>query len=542
MSGNKKQLELFESSKPYPKLPSGWNWTVLGDFLSDIQAGKSFKCLERPPHNSEVGIVKVSAVTWGTFRELESKTCTRPELVRDDYFIKPGDFLFSRANTIELVGACVIVGPVHRMLMLSDKILRFTFEAIDPRWALWALRTVHGRSEIRRLATGNQQSMRNISQARIRQIHIPLAPRIEHLRIVSSIEEQMSKLDGAVAGLQRVQANLERYRASVLKAAVESRLVPTDAALARAEGRDYEPASVLLERILTERRQRWEQAELAKMKAKGKMPKNDKWKPDTRSPPPPDTHNLPALPEGWCWAYFDSFLHSIQAGKNLKCEERPPIGNEVGVVKVSAVTWGEFDESESKTCRNPSFVNQRLFIKPRDFLFSRANTLQLVGTCVIVGKVSRKLMLSDKILRFQTIGEINRWLLMVLRSTWGRSEIEALATGNQESMRNIGQARIRQIQMPLPPLHEIRNILSEAELHLATAQRINLLGHTNLIRSERLRQSILKWAFEGKLVDQNPNDEPASELLARIRAQRQAAEAARPKRRTRQRKKKTAKP
>ncbi len=88
----------------------------------------------------------------------------------------------------------------------------------------------------------------------------------------------------------------------MLKAAVEGRLVPTEAELARAEGRDYEPASVLLERILAERRRRWEEAELAKMKAKGKAPKDDRWKAKYKEPVEPDTSDLPELPEGWCWA------------------------------------------------------------------------------------------------------------------------------------------------------------------------------------------------------------------------------------------------
>ena len=87
-----------------------------------------------------------------------------------------------------------------------------------------------------------------------------------------------------MATLERVQRNLKRYRASVLKAAVEGRLVPTEAELARSEGRDYEPAPVLLERILAERRRRWEDAELAKMTAKGKAPRDDKWKETYRVP------------------------------------------------------------------------------------------------------------------------------------------------------------------------------------------------------------------------------------------------------------------
>ena len=132
-----------------------------------------------------------------------------------------------------------------------------------------------------------------------------LAPPGEELTVRTNGEAEPPVViadDDAVATLERVRRNLTRYRASVLKAAVEGRLVPTEAKLARAEGRSYEPASVLLERILAERRRRWEEAELAKMKAKGKVPKDDKWKAKYVEPIAPDTSELPDLPEGWCWA------------------------------------------------------------------------------------------------------------------------------------------------------------------------------------------------------------------------------------------------
>ena len=108
-----------------------------------------------------------------------------------------------------------------------------------------------------------------LPQGPMRQIPLLVPPLPEQHRIVAALESYFTRLDDAVATLERVQRNLKRYRASVLKAAVEGRLVPTEAELARVEGRTYEPASVLLERILAERRRRWEDAELAKMKAKG---------------------------------------------------------------------------------------------------------------------------------------------------------------------------------------------------------------------------------------------------------------------------------
>ena len=223
----------------------------------------------------------------------------------------------------------------------------------------------------------------------LEELKIPLFPLAEQHRIVDAIESYFTRLDAAVATLERVQRNLTRYRASVLKAAVEGRLVPTEAELARAEDRDYEPASVLLERILVERRRRWEEAELAKMTAKGKTPKDDKWKAKYKEPDEPDIGDLPVLPQGWSWVTLDQLLYRIEAGKNFTCEGRPPATGEVGVVKVSAVTWGTFDEQESKTCTKPEFVNPSWFIEQGDFLFSRANTIELVGACVLVGPVSK---------------------------------------------------------------------------------------------------------------------------------------------------------
>ena len=114
-----------------------------------------------------------------------------------------------------------------------------------------------------------------------------MAPILEQHRIVESIDSYLSRLDAAEASLERVQTKLKAYRASVLKAAVEgawSRLRPRSRG---GEGRDYEPASVLLARILKERRRRWEEAELARMKKAGKTPKDDAWKKKYEEPEAP---------------------------------------------------------------------------------------------------------------------------------------------------------------------------------------------------------------------------------------------------------------
>lgn len=222
---------------------------------------------------------------------------------------------------------------------------------------------------------------------------------------------------------------------------------------------------------------------------------------------------------------------SIEAGKNIRCIERPPEASEIGLVKVSAVTWGKFDAHASKTMPLGFNPPPHTLIKSGDFLFSRANTIELVGACVIVEDAPENLYLSDKILRLNVAAENKHWLMWFLRSPSGRSALEAVSSGNQLSMRNISQAGLMNIEMPLPPL----DVRHQGANHIVTTfSKLDALAveaRSAIALLDRLDQSVLARAFRGELVPQDPNDEPASVLLDRIRAER----AARPATRTRRR-------
>lgn len=193
------------------------------------------------------------------------------------------------------------------------------------------------------------------------------------------------------------------------------------------------------------------------------------------------------------------YIDSIEGGKSFKCIEVPPQIGECGIVKVSSVTWGEFNENESKTCDRNKFLPEKRIL-PGDFLFSRANTLQLVGNCVIVKHISKELMLSDKILRIKFKQQLlPQYALYFLRSKNGRQQIERLSTGNQESMRNIGQDRIRKILIPALDLCEQQRIVRAIEGRLSICNQIEKTIEQSLQQAEALRQSILKQAFEGRL-------------------------------------------
>ena len=170
---------------------------------------------------------------------------------------------------------------------------------IEPSFVYYHL--LRSRDLIKEMGVGT--TFKEVSAANASRIPFPLPPLAEQHRIVAEIEKQLTRLDASVAALRRARANLKRYRASVLRDACEGRLVPTEASLARAEGREYEHAGQLLQRILEERRARWASQE----KRRGAY----------KEPASPDTSALPELPEGWVWNTFEQFVFSLEGGTSF---------------------------------------------------------------------------------------------------------------------------------------------------------------------------------------------------------------------------------
>ncbi len=217
-----------------------------------------------------------------------------------------------------------------------------------------------------------------------------------------------------------------------------------------------------------------------------------------------------------------ALLKGIESGKNMRCDERPPNAGERGVVKVSAVTWGSFDAAQSKTLPADYTPPGKARIRLGDVLISRANTVELVGAVVLVQVEPENLYLSDKILRLILDEDLKQWVLWFLRSPSGRDQIEKLATGNQLSMRNISQDALRSIQLPVPDKQARDILLATITSSFARADRLDFEAARAKKLLDRIESTILAKAFRGELVSQNPNDEPASALLTRIRAKRAA--------------------
>ena len=469
----------YQGNLSCQKLPDGWEWVTIGDLVNKMVGGCSTKKSDylsegilvlNKGHIKANGIVELGIKKRYVSKEYASNNPTK--VVASGTVLVTLRDLSVKADFLGLIGR---YRETEKALITQGMCSLDLNESVLPNYLIHYSNAPVYRDSVKEMKVGSTQV--HLRNGVFLGIGIPLPPLEEQKRIVAEIEKQFSRLDKAVANLKRVKANLKRYKDAVLKAAVEGKLTEGW----RKQHPDAEPADKLLERILAERRD--------KGQGRGRY----------KEPAAPDTTDLPELPEGWVWVALDSLIAGIEAGKSFKCDERTPGSGEVGVVKVSAVSWGEYDEYESKTCLDPNLVKPELFVKTGDFLFSRANTIELVGACVISKNVTKQVMLSDKILRWKLVCGFDRWVLHYLRSSFGRSEIERLATGNQESMRNIGQDRIRSIRIPLPSISEREAVLADVEHNLTIVAGSEAQIEANLHRADRLRQSILAKAFSGQL-------------------------------------------
>ena len=215
----------------------------------------------------------------------------------ENYRLHGGDILFSHINSDLHLGKTAVISMntdplLHGMNLLLIRVDQKKVVPVFLHWLFNYYRVAGLFMSIAQHAV-NQSS---INQAKLKSLPVILPTLDEQREIVAEIEKQFTRLETGVAGLRRLQANLKRYRAAVLKAACEGKLVPPEAELARQEGRSYKTGDQLLDRILTERRKKWN--------GKGKY----------REPAKPNLENLSKLPEWWTWASLEQLLLNVTDG------------------------------------------------------------------------------------------------------------------------------------------------------------------------------------------------------------------------------------
>ena len=487
-------------------LPWGWVWVRI-DEVSNVGTGAT--PLKGNPKYYESGTI--SWVTSGLLNEL---FITKVEEKITELAVKETNAKVFPKHTllVAMYGEGKTRGKVSELLVEAATnqacaALVFDGEAskLRPFVKLFLQKNYN---DIRRLSSGGVQP--NLNLGIIKATKVPVPPLNEQCRIVAKIEALKARSQRVKEELEAIAPLLDQFRQSVLAAAFRGDLT-TDW---REKNPDVEPASVLLERIRAERRRRWEEAELEKMKAQGKTPKDDQWKEKYKKPESVDDSQLPELPDGWCWVTADECTSLITDG-----EHATPERSDEGVHLLSARNVLNGKLSFEKVDFVPEYVYQklekRLKLEAGDVLLSCSGT---VGrSCVAPPALRCAFVRSVAILK--PLFEMGEYLSLAIRSPYLQAQIEKKKTQTAQS--NIFQGRIKTLAIPVAPLDEQKVIVRAIAQSFRMIENVEQVVEDAKNRETNLDQSILAKAFRGELVPQDPNDEPASVLLERIRAERE---------------------
>ena len=241
-----------------------------------------------------------------------------------------------------------------------------------------------------------------------------------------------------------------------------------------------------------------------------------------KEPAPADIAGLPALPDRWVWTSLPALCATgATSGISVKGSNAPP---GVPALRLDAMTASGFDYKAIRYIPISEGTAHRLRIAEGDFFISRANgSLRLVGRAVLADEPTELVVFPDTMIRYRLLRapDLRRWLSTIWPSPLLRAQIERRAK-TTAGIHKISQEDISTLAIPLPPLDEQAIICSLVEERFAQAEHALLETLSTQKLAAASKQAILKKAFVGQLVRQDPSDEPASMLLARITAERSA--------------------
>lgn len=331
---------------------------------------------------------------------------------------------------------------------------------------------------------------KRISRKNLGSLLLPLPPLPEQQRIVAEIEKQLTRLEAGVAALRRAQANLKRYRAAVLKAACEGRLVPTEADLARREGREYEAAGQLV-------------AAIAEAATESKRPLLRKVRKPTDTATGVD---LVGLPEGWVEAGVEQLAASEPRaitdgpfGSNLKTEHYTTEGPRV--IRLQNIGDNFFRDERAHISSERFDRLQNHQVSPGDIVIAALGEA-LPRACVVPASVGPAIVKADCV-RFRPDSRLSSsYLSYALNAEPTRARTKDIVHGVGRPRLNLSE--IKAIRLPIPPLAEQHRIVAEVERRLSVVEELEAAVAANLARAARLRQAILQRAFSGELVPPEP--------------------------------------
>ena len=423
-------------------------------------------------------------------------------------------------------------------------------EAITSLWLAHFLSQAEFRKIARRNMTGTAGQLR-VPTKWLETVCLPVPPLSEQTRIVEKLEELLGGLDVAIGELKAAQCKLTHYRQSLLKAAMEGvltaqwraaraassasfprkressafavpRLKPLDSRFRGNDGIE-ETGADLLHRILQERRARWEAKQLAKFAQTGKTPPKG-WQAKYPEPVVPDTTDLPALPEGWVWVSVEQVVSDEPYalaigpfGSNLVVSDYRSKGVPLIFVRnIRSKTYGG-EAAKFVTAKKAEELKAH-HVAPGDVLVTKMGDPP--GDADVYPDGQPIAVITADCIKIRPQKELidAHYLTAVINSPLGIRQIKPMTQGVAQKKVSLG--RFSSFAVPLPPRAEQAEIMSVLGTALSAFKEQEAAITHSLHQAAAQRRNLLRAAFSGQLVPQDPADEPASELLARIRAVR----------------------
>ncbi len=527
-------------------LPESWSRAEISEVLEANNNGKPFqqgwspRCKNYSAPEGKWGVLKTTSIQYGKFWDHENKFLPDHLEPRPHLEVKFGDVLMTCAGPRARCGVACLVERTRSKLMMSGKMYRFRphAKAIYPKYLAYYLQSSGSRLEIDRMKTGINDSGLNLTHNRFATLNVALAPLNEQRRIVAKIEELFSELDKGIGSLKSARAKLNVYRQALLKDAFEGKLT----AQWRKVNKDkFEKPEQLLARIKQEREARckqqlkeWRTAVKAweKRGKEGHKPRRPNSRPALIFPSEVEITNLPLLTNGWLHIKAEALLaEPLANGHSVKDRT-----SGFPVLRLTAIKNEKLELSEAKNGNWEREDALPYLVREGDFLIARGNgSKQLVGRGCSVPALEHDVAFPDTMIRLRVDTSVINvsFFSYVWNSPLLRQQIEGAAR-TTAGIYKINQGQILNFIVPLCSLTEQTVVVKRLSVTLSVIDQIEKEINKHFGRADSLRQTILKKAFSGQLVPQDPHDEPASVLLARIRAARDKSEKNR-----RSRKKKT---
>ncbi len=431
--------------------------------------------------------------------------------------IPSNSVLFTKSGASTLLNQRAILGKDS--YVVSHIAAALPFKGVESKWLFYFLQLVD-------FATiAHATNMPSLPLSRAKAIRVPIAPTNEQTQIIASVEELLSALDKGIESLKTAREQLTVYRQAVLRHAFEGKLTEE---WRKKHADELEPAKTLLEKIKAEREQRYRQQlkdwnrAVKTWESSGKEGKKPT-KPDEPKEFPPLTEEelarLPELPEGWRWVKLSN-VTDVSGGitKNAKREK---LEMQVPYLRVANVYANDLRLDDIHKIGVEPNELKRTLLEHNDLLIVEGNgSKEQIGRAALWNEKIKGCVHQNHLIKARPFSQLNpNFALHFFLSNAGRDLITEVASSTS-GLYTLNISKVEGIKIPFLTIREQDKIVEGIESRLSVAEKLEQNIEDGLKQAEALRQSLLRKAFEGRLVPQDPNDEPASILLERIKREK----------------------